>query len=346
MLYEIQKYITHNGFNTMYNEAFYRRDSLVSGFRSQRGDIFILKNCVVKGDYVEGYSRFIRKTVEFDISQVRPVLSKHTRGNFVCDSKAEAKDYMILPTSDYESPINKYQLDEYLRKCNIKGYLKSSDPIGEFGILSASRRRIVDCPKFIINTINDRCSCFLDNNDHWVYPIGMYGVDADRITYNIPKNVLLAIFNSKLFSVHRLAFMNEHKEMRNASYNSILSFPLPKIVNHELQDIIDRLVLLLTDIYKEARHIEPLRQKYLQYILELLDMCIYEIYFPEMMEAEGIDVKNDLMQAPFMSSCDFMNAKDIYNWLMKSENRVRQKIMLLDSRTPLLSKIHNYYFHG
>lgn len=346
MLYEIQKYITHNGFNTMNNEAFHRRYSLVSGFRSQRGDIFILNNCVVKDDYVEGYSRFIRKTVEFDISQVRPVLSKHTRGNFVCDSKAEAKDYLILPSSDNESPMNKYRLDEYLRKCNIMGYINNSDPIGEFGILTASRRRIVDCPKFIINTINDRCSCFFDNNDHWVYPIGMYGVDADRIIHNIPKNVLLAIFNSKLFSVHRLAYMNEHKEMRNASYNSILSFPLPTIINQDLQDIIDRIVLSLTDIYKGTKYREPLSQKYLQYTREVLDMCIYELYFPEMMEAEDIDVKNELMQAPFMSSCDFMNAKDIYNWLMKPENRVRQKIMLLDSRSPLLSKIHNYYFHG
>ena len=69
----------------------------------------------------------------------------------------------------------------------------------------------------------------------------------------------------------------------------------------------------------------------------LLDIC----------KKNNLGVVHELMKAPFMNKDLDMEDKvaETYSWLMKSDNVVRQRIMLLDTRSSLiLGRIHNFYF--
>ncbi len=76
-------------------------------------------------------------------------------------------------------------------------------------------------------------------------------------------------------------------------------------------------------------------------------MCVYELYFTAHVQNLNLLIIKELAFAPFVQESLDVEEKvaQTYSWLMKSENVVRQRIMLLDSRSPkFLGRIHNFYF--
>ena len=75
------------------------------------------------------------------------------------------------------------------------------------------------------------------------------------------------------------------------------------------------------------------------HIEEIVDMIFYELYFEQHMKDNLIDVISDLNNYDWsgISNVD-TTIESFYKWYQQSENMVRQKIMLLDTRS------HNFIY--
>ena len=74
-------------------------------------------------------------------------------------------------------------------------------------------------------------------------------------------------------------------------------------------------------------------------------MVVYEMYFEQYMYEHNLDVVSHMLTAPFMYT--LMSPEDkisqTYTWYQSPRNAVRQKVDLLDTRSPeLLYVIHNF----
>ena len=77
-------------------------------------------------------------------------------------------------------------------------------------------------------------------------------------------------------------------------------------------------------------------------IEEVVDMIVYELYFEEHMKEQKVDVVADLERFEWNTQQGIeIQTKNFYEWLLQSQNMVRQKIMLLDTRSSnILYPIH------
>ena len=316
---------------------------LVSGFRMQRGKIFVLQDCRLQADILTGYSRALGVDVCIERQQVRPLLySKAVDGYIVIESQKDC-NYLILNDKDVSQSLQNHLLNNYLKECDAIDKESIS-----FSLLSPKRRWVVDVPKFIVSTSNQLCKCVYDGDKQWAFPIGMYAIPADSLPACLSRQITLAIYNSKLFSFYKMEYEKAHRKEKCVHFAAIKSFPIPYYINNEFHFVLDSLVDTIV-AYKEKNNtigsFKEDRKAY--YLQELIDMCIYELYFAEHMQKNNLGVVHELMKAPFMNKELDMEDKvaETYSWLMKSDNVVRQRIMLLDTRSSLiLGKIHNFYF--
>ena len=69
------------------------------------------------------------------------------------------------------------------------------------------------------------------------------------------------------------------------------------------------------------------------HIEEIIDMIFYELYFEQHMKDNQIDVISDLNNYVWSNISNASTIESFYKWYQQSENMVRQKIMLLDTRS-------------
>ena len=187
-----------------------------------------------------------------------------------------------------------------------------------------------------------------DEDKQWAFPIGMYAIPADSLPACLSRQITLAIYNSKLFSFYKIEYEKAHRKEKCVHFAAIKSFPIPYYINNEFHFVLDNLVDTIVAYREKNSTIGSFKEdRKVYYLQELIDMCIYELYFAGYMQKNNLGVVHELMKAPFMNKELDMEDKvaGTYSWLMKSDNVVRQRIMLLDTRSSLiLSRIHNFYF--
>ena len=91
-------------------------------------------------------------------------------------------------------------------------------------------------------------------------------------------------------------------------------------------------ILSHTDNTRIASHIE-----------DILNMMVYELYFEEHMKEVDLDVLQFV--TPIIENLQNLpierQIKELYEWYQKPENAVRQRMMLIDTRSPdILAVIH------
>lgn len=316
---------------------------LVSGFRMQRQKIFVLQDCNPQPDILTGYSRALDRKVCIERQQARPLLYGKTVDAYVVNGSENDGNYLILNDRNISQS---HLLDEYLNSCDeIDRYDKKSL---SFSLLTPKRKWVIDTPKFIISSSSQLCKCVYDEGMHWAFPLGMYAIPENNLPICLSRQITLAIYNSKLFSFYKIEYEKMHHKERNVHYAAIKSFPIPHYISNEYCLVVSTLVDILV-FYKEKKCKSTSFNdgRKIHYLQELIDMCVYELYFVGHMQKNNLMVVHELMQAPFMhKELDVEDkVEETYLWLMKSENKVRQRIMLLDTRSPqLLGRIHNFYF--
>jgi hypothetical protein len=156
---------------------------------------------------------------------------------------------------------------------------------------------------------------------------------------------LTALLNSKL-----VAFWLKHKgKMQGFQYQvdkgPLVELPLIKTEQQEPFAIIVDYILFLKKNKSQPLFSHTENERIIGHLEDVIDMMIYELYFEEHMKEVGIDVLQFISPKPIS---DLENHKDkeeviqgFYLWLQTPNNQVRQRINIIDVKSPdILSKIN------
>ena len=157
---------------------------------------------------------------------------------------------------------------------------------------------------------------------------------------------VLSILNSKLIGFYFISkYARKEKTFPEIRIHELESLPIKiteKLKQTSFVILVDYLlhlynkenpaILLHTDNTRIASHIE-----------DILNMMVYELYFEEHMKEVDLDVLQFV--TPVIENLQNLpieqQIKELYEWYQKPENAVRQRMMLIDTRSPdILAVIH------
>ena len=114
-------------------------------------------------------------------------------------------------------------------------------------------------------------------------------------------------------------------------------FPIPAYEQtQKVQNVIEKLVDFLLYLYDKDNsdiYLHTNNSRVIKHIEEIVDMIIYEFYFEEHMKAQHIDVISDMMTYQFDSEPIMDSIKNFYDWYQQPDNSIRQKLLLLETRS-------------
>jgi hypothetical protein len=74
------------------------------------------------------------------------------------------------------------------------------------------------------------------------------------------------------------------------------------------------------------------------HIESILDMMVYELYFKKHMKEQGLNVLEFIKTKPFNKETSPQQKseiiKEFYEWFQEPENAVRQRMLLIETRSP------------
>lgn len=317
---------------------------LTAGYYPINSRILTLKHCTTqRGNLIEGYSDVLQQYVLIERDAVRPIISSGKVQDFLNADDQHYFTFLITANIEaYNFQINYPLAARYLDRCEEygRGVISWGDTI-----IRPYLKEAIDREKVIISTQKNICHAMLDRESHVVTTLNTYLCVFPYEDISIYK-AYLAIFNSRLFSY---LFFNEMKDAIKLNYNRIrvLSNILVPRKNEDfniLENIADCLLFMSRpELPQLSYRISNDRLRY--YLTRILDMAVYEMYFADYVSKRGIDVIGYLLRAPFMLT--MMNEEErileTYAWFQRPDNIVRQKISLLDTRSPeLLYKIQTF----
>lgn len=157
---------------------------------------------------------------------------------------------------------------------------------------------------------------------------------------NLDIHYLLSIANSKIINwIFRKSSTNS-----NVNCYEIDSLPL-KIIPLDKQYSFAVLTKYLNFLYLNLDNIlsHTENSRIASHIEDILNMMVYELYFEEHMKEVDLDVLQFV--TPIIENLQNLpieqQIKELYEWYQKPENAVRQRMMLIDTRSPdILAVIH------
>lgn len=148
---------------------------------------------------------------------------------------------------------------------------------------------------------------------------------------------LTAILNSKL-----IAFWLKHKgKMQGFQYQvdkePLVELPLIKTDHPEPFAILVDYILFLKENKSNPLFSHTENERIVGHLEDVIDMMIYELYFEDHMKEAGLNVLQFISPKPIS---DLENPKDkegiiqnFYLWYQKPENPVRQRMLLVETRS-------------
>lgn len=317
---------------------------LVPGYYSKYSRIFTLKECrEISGSRIEGFSAMLGRRVTIERSAVRVLVNPKDVKDFL---DADYQQYStFLVTADYNAPnfAKSFPLAaEYLRECmvSLMGYGAKLETI-----LRPHIREAMDRKKVVLSTAKNICQSMLDAERNVVPTVGAYMCSFPHDAFqNYP--AYMAILNSRVFSY---VFYHRMKAKDNEGWNimEILeNMPIPYISNdfEVLRNVSECLLYLMRpDVPFLFNRMPNARIAY--YLTKIMDMVVYELYFPRYMHERRFEIIPIVSMAPFMYTMIPMEdrIRDTYEWFQRPDNFIRQQMELLDTRSPeLLYKIQTF----
>jgi adenine-specific DNA-methyltransferase len=242
---------------------------------------------------------------------------------------------------------------------NIKRFnveLKFEEYLKYGNWLGAPRNpRFFTDPKIIVRQILDgsNLSIIAAYSEEAIYftQIGFSLIAKEKSRLNL--KYILAILNSRTISFyHKYKYLDTEKNV----FPKILianckKFPIPEIEplsQSHFVNLIDYLIYLSD---KSSRQISThtTNDRIASHIEDVLNMMVYELYFEKHMLIEGIDVLQFMNPKPI---ADLKKTKDIediirdfYLWYQKPENQVRQRMLLVETRSKDIIAVINKSIH-
>lgn len=317
---------------------------VVSGIFMRSGEVFVLEDFAQTADSTLGFSRRIHQKVMIESDIAMPLIRRNTDIAFLNPEKIITnKGIVFIEAKHYSrstnSPLQRFflehpMLSEYIMKCcQTESNGKSKNAHIAFNVLSTKQSDILFSPKHILSIKEGNSQAFFDNAGIYAISTGMYGVKSHCCSV-ITDKVLSAIFNSRLFSFLRYKEEQSDNGNKHACYDSVARFPLPAYnLDSNLLKALETMTECLTLLNdKELENSDPQVRRCLQQILEML---VLELYFDEYMMDTGLSIEDSLSGSILNESAyDILSRpKEIYKWFQTSSNIIRQKILLLDSRS-------------
>ena len=229
--------------------------------------------------------------------------------------------------------IKRYNIDlkfeEYLRYGNWLGAPRNS--------------RFFTDPKIIVRQILDgsNLSIIAAYSEEPIYftQIGFSIIEKEQSSLNL--KYILSILNSRTISFyHKFKYLDTEKNV----FPKILianckKFPIPVIEPNSQSPFVNLVDYLIYLNDKESRQVlnHTANDRIASHIEDVLNMMVYELYFDEHMIKEGIDVLQFLSPKPIANLKNLKDKEEIiqnfYLWYQKPENPVRQRMLLVETRS-------------
>ena len=315
---------------------FLNKPEFIINIESLKDNTFwsILEKIENKSNYLKDFVLIKTGLKAYQKGKGNPKQSDFEKDNRVFHSKeALNSEYLkYLQGKD----VKRYSIDwsgEYLK------YGKHlAEPRNNFDLFSAERilvRQIPSKPPYCIN------ACFVQET--LLNDINSMNI----INFSVSPKYILSILNSKLISfwfVHKFGKL-QRGIFPQFKINELEIFPI-KNINQLLQtkfSIISNYLMYLynqsssnifphTDNTRIASHFE-----------DMLNMMVYELYFEEHMKEVDLDVLQFI--ASKLESLQNLpieqQIKELYEWYQKPDNAVRQRMMLIDTRSPDILAVIN-----
>ena len=323
-------------------------DKIFQGLATSKDDVYFLYDCIENDENIIGYSKQLDRIINIEKGLVKPLLKGEDVHRY---DNIKTNRYVIFPYKiDNGKAVLYTENDLSVLFPNGYTYLKECEDIlrsrekgrfnidGEWfqygrkqGILSAEKEKLV------APDISMGGNFAYDVEGKFYQTTTIYGyIKKSEISESY--KFWMALLNSRLCWWF---LTNTGTTLANGFFrfkpDYIKPFPVPEF---KLTSKGEMLVIKLTDflLYLYDKNNDDIlthttNKRLATHIEEIIDMIFYELYFEQHMKDNQIDVISDLNNYEWSNISDASTIESFYKWYQQSENMVRQKIMLLDTRS-------------
>lgn len=323
-------------------------NKIFCGLQTSKDDVYFLYNCTEDNGFITGESKHLNHYVQVERGLVRPLLKGEDVHRY---DNIQTNRFVIFPYKIENGKAILYTENElsilfpngyaYLKECEEelrnreKGRLRNDD--FWFKYIYPKNLALFDNEKLVAPEISYGGNFAYDKDGIFYSTTKIYGyIKKKDITEGY--KFWMALFNSRLFWFY---IQNTGYVLRGGYYtfktNYVSPFPVPEPQQtRKGAKIVERLTDFLLYLY-DKNNVDILthtsNKRLATHIEEIIDMIFYELYFEQHMKDHQIDVIADLNKYDWSSISDAATIETFYKWYQQSENMVRQKIMLLDTRS-------------
>lgn len=323
-------------------------DKIFQGLATSKDDVYFLYNCIENDKNIIGYSKQLERTISIEKGLIKPLLKGEDVHRY---DNIKTNRYVIFPYKLNNGKAVLYSEKElsvlfpngysYLKECEdiLRNREKGRFNIdGEWfqygrkqGILSAEKEKLV-APDISMggNFAHDVEGKFYQTTTIYGY------IKKSKISESY--KFWMALLNSRLCWWF---LTNTGTTLANGFFrfkpDYIKEFPVPEFKRTSKGEM---LVIKLTDflLYLYDKNNDDIlthttNKRLATHIEEIIDMIFYELYFEQHMKDNQLDVISDLNNYVWSNISNASTIESFYKWYQQSENMVRQKIMLLDTRS-------------
>ena len=323
-------------------------EKIFQGIATGKDDVYFLYDCTEEGELVYGYSKQLNRSICIERRLVKPLLKGEDVHRY---NPISTNRFVIFPYKTEQGKANLYTEKEladlfpqgysYLKEC--EDVLRSREK-GRFNIdgewFQYSRKQgilFAEFEKLVAPEISLGGNFAYDKDGVFYSTTKIYGyIKKEDIIEGY--KFWMALFNSRLFWFY---IQNTGYVLRGGYYtfktNYVSPFPVPELQQTSKgEEIVEKLTDFLLYLYDKNNadiFTHTSNKRLATHIEEIIDMIFYELYFEQHMKDNQIDVIADLNNYDWSSISDATTIEAFYKWYQQSGNMVRQKIMLLDTRS-------------
>ncbi len=321
------------------SDGYWLRDKDVSsGYYSKYTSLFVLTECVARSNYIEGDSSALKQRVLIGRNFVNQLIKVKDIAPYYVQKEAY-QGRMLINFPDIESTRGD-NLYNYLEQTHCLPTVERRNVLFIDAKLPDKLQQMKYQKKILLVADElQSMAAIIDKDDIGnVHEMGIYGIKVNEQEMD----VLLLVLNSRWLPCYLNAYVQNIKQKRNAKYEAIFNLPRPEdAILSKAITIAPPLVRVLEQLHKDKDANNSDYTLLLDYLQDIVDQVVFELYYPDLVYAEKLNVIDDLLSAPWMLNNPSKKPDDYIQWLMKPDNQIRKRLMLLDTRSPeFLYKIH------
>ena len=329
-------------------------EKIFQGLATSRDDVYFLYNCQEEDIYIYGYSKELEKEITIEKGLVKPLLKGEDVHKY---DHIFTNRYVIFPYKLVNSTAELYTEEEIRTHFPLGySYLKEC----EFVLRNREKGRLLNEP-FWYKYIYPK-NLVLFANEKLVAPEislgGNFAYDIDGKFYTTTKiygyikkrsikesyRFWLGLCNSNLFWFY---LKNTGYVLRGGYFtfktDYVNPFPVPEIINpivvENVEICVDYIHLLKDNQTPQLSHFVS-NEFIIRQFENIIDGCVYELYFDEHMKDRGIDIVRSAKEIliPIVNENDLQKkykiVQEVFNQLQSTDNNVRSRLELFVHKSP------------